>query len=423
MGENGSSRSGAQAPARNAGFSYGYVIVIAGLLISIVMWGSRQSFGVFFGPMVDEFGWQRGPTSAAFSVTWIGTGVIAVFVGRLSDVIGPRLIMTVAGCFLGLGYFLISTVDSLGQLFLYYGVVNIGMSAALIPIMSTIARWFVKQRALMSGIVLAGTGLALMIVVPLSNLLIARYGWRTSYAIVGASAFIVIVISSQFLRKEPASCGKRAGDNDSGNPSRAAAPISGLTLSEAVRTAQLYVLAAVYFFTYFLFYIIIAHAVLYATGNNIPLGQAVTIISVLGMAGIAGRVLMGLFADRFGYKQAMLSGAMLVAAAFALLLGSPDLRMMYAYACLFGFGHGGLATMESPMTAHIFGMRSHGTILGMVFAGDTLGGAIGPIMAGLIFDNMQNYTLVFEICAVIAVINLLVIFFLRPIAQMPTKSA
>jgi MFS family permease len=285
--------------------------------------------------------------------------------------------------------------------------------------MSTIAQWFVKKRALMSGIVLAGTGVALMVVVPVSNQLVASYGWRSSYAIVGAATLVIMVISSQFLRRDPAQMGQLPYGHDATDTAHAGGPISGLTVAEAVRTGQLYLLAAVYFCTYFLFYVIIAHAVLYATGNDIPAAQAVTIISVIGVAGVAGRVLMGMFADRFGHKLTMVLGGALVVAAFVLLLISPGLWMMYTYGVLFGFGHGGLATMESPMTAHIFGMRSHGAILGMVFTGDTLGGALGPILAGFIFDEMQSYTLVFQMCALVAVINLVVILSLRPLLKSP----
>ncbi|MCC6474913.1 MAG: MFS transporter [Burkholderiales bacterium] len=416
-------RSAAATPPGHTGFSYGYIIVIAGLLISIAMWGSRQSFAVFFGPLLDEFGWHRGPTSAAFSLTWIGTGILAIFVGRLNDRFGPRVIMTVAGCFVGLGCILISTLDSMWQLFLYYGVINIGMSASLIPIMSTVARWFVRQRALMSGIVLAGTGVALMVVVPISNLLVANYGWRMSYAIVGGATLVIMIISSQFLRRDPQQLGQRPRGHDAAGTPHAGAPVSGLTATQALRTGQLPLLAAVYFCTYFLFYVIIAHAVLYATGNNVPLAQAVTVLSVVGVTGIAGRVLMGMLADRSGYQRTMVSSGVLVLAAFALLLISPSIWMMYAFAALFGFGHGGLGTMESPMTAHIFGMRSHGTILGMVFAVDTLGGALGPILAGFVFDEMQSYTLVIQLCVLVAAVNLVAILFLRPVQQPPQHPA
>jgi MFS family permease len=200
--------SGASGQNKAPGFFYGYYIVIAALFIYIMMWGSRLSFGVFIGPLLDEFHWSRASTSAGFSATWILTGLLAIFVGRLNDRFGPRIIMTVAGCFLGLGYFLISTIHSEWQLYAYYLIVNIGMSAALVPTMSTVARWFVKRRALMSGIVLSGTGIALMVISPVANALILSFGWRPSYVIVSVSALVIIVLSAQFLKRDPFKIGK-----------------------------------------------------------------------------------------------------------------------------------------------------------------------------------------------------------------------
>jgi MFS family permease len=398
-------------------FFYGYVIVIAAALISIIMWGARQSFGVFIVPMLDQFNWTRASTSAGFSITWIGTGLLSILVGRLHDRFGPRVILTVAGFLLGLGYFLISRLDGIWQLYLYYGVINAGMSAALVPVMSTVARWFVKMRAFMSGIVLAGTGVALIVVVPLANQLISNYGWRTSYLIVGISAFVVIVISAQFLRRDPFKMGKLPYGYDPSSQPASGAAISGLTLKEALRTRQIWLMGAVYACTYLLFYTVVAHMVLYATGEGIPIAQAVAILSFAGGSGIAGRILMGIFADRVGHKQAMVLSAILLLISFFWLLFSHQIWMLYVFGVLFGFGHGGLATMESPMTAQIFGMRSHGTILGMVFTGDTLGGTLGPILAGFIFDQTRSYVLALEICAAITVINFAMVLLLKPVKQ------
>jgi len=411
----------------NSRFFYGYVIVVAGLLISIMMWGSRLSFGVFIGPLLDEFGWSRALVSAAFSVTWVGTGLLSILVGRFNDLIGPRIIMTVAGCFLGLGYFLISTVDNIIQLFIYYGVINIGMSAALIPVMSTIARWFIKRRGFMSGIVISGSGIALLLIVPLANKLIIDYGWRKSYLIVAVMAFIIVTVSAQFLRRDPSKMGLQpygfspensestvsTQDSEQKKSSRTY-QASGLTLKESLRTYQLYLMGFIFFCSYLLFYIIISHFVLHVTGEGIPLENAVTIMSVLGVAGIAGRVLMGVFADRFGNEKAMITSSLLMAFSFIWLLVSNQLWMFFLFAIIFGFGHGGIATMESPLTAYIFGLRSHGAILGIVFAGDTMGGSLGPIIAGYIYDVTQGYQLAFIIATVIAVINFIAILFLKP---------
>ena len=92
-------------------FFYGYVIVAAALFMSIVMWGARLSFGVFFSPVLEEFGWTRAATSGGFSLTWVFTGLLSIVVGRLNDKFGPRLIMTIAGFLVGLGYLFMSTIE------------------------------------------------------------------------------------------------------------------------------------------------------------------------------------------------------------------------------------------------------------------------------------------------------------------------
>jgi len=104
------------------------------------------------------------------------------------------------------------------------------------------------------------------------------------------------------------------------------------------------------------------------------------------------------------------------------LLVARDLWMLVVFGAAFGFGHGGMATMESPMVANVFGMRSHGVILGLVFFCDTVGGATGPFLAGYAFDVSHNYDLSFLLCAILSVISLVAILFLKPLKS-PEKSA
>jgi MFS family permease len=137
----------------------------------------------------------------------------------------------------------------------------------------------------------------------------------------------------------------------------------------------------------------------------------------LGGAGIAGRILTGILADRVGNKYAMMLSAGLMAIALFWLLVAGDLWMLFVFGVAFGFGHGGMATLESPMVAHVFGMRSHGVILGLVFFCDTVGGAIGPFLAGYAFDLSGNYDLSFLLCALLSVVNFAAILFLKPLKK------
>lgn len=400
-------------------FFYGYIIVAAALCISVVMWGARHSFGVFFEPVLDEFGWTRALTSGGFSISWILTGLLSIGVGRLNDRFGPRRIMTVAGILLCLGYLLTSRLNALWQLYLFYGVISIGMSAALVPLLSTVARWFVKMRALMTGIVLASTGIALMVLLPAASQITSVYGWRISYIMIGALALVVIVPAAQFLKRDPYQMGQLPYGSNEISPIDSQAKVEGLSFREALYTGQLWLLSGVYFCTYFLYYILIVHMVIYATGQGISPTNAVAIMAFIGGGGIAGRVLMGMVADRAGSKLSMVTSSILMVIALLWLLVAKDPWMLYLFGAVFGFGHGGLATMESPMVAEIFGMRVHGVLLGFVFFADTIGGATGPVLAGLIFDVTNSYNLAFLLCAVIGVVDLILVLLLRPVRGLP----
>jgi MFS family permease len=306
-------------------------------------------------------------------------------------------------------------LNSIWQLYLFYGLISIGMSAVLVPSLSTVARWFVKMRAFMTGIVLAGTGIALMVIIPAANQAILNYGWRTAYIIVGIVVIVIVVMAAQFLRRDPYQLGKLPYGYDGTNTSASEAGSYGLFFREALRTRQVWLISLVYFCTYFIYNIILVHTVIYATGEGISSTEAVGIMAFLGGAGIAGRMLMGIFADRIGSKQVMVLGAGLMIATLFWLLMAKDLWMLLLFGVVFGFGHGGLATMESPIVANVFGIRSHGVILGLVFFSDTLGGATGPFLAGYIFDVTNSYHLTFFICAILGVVNLIAILLIKPL--------
>ncbi len=400
---------------------YGYIIVLAALCISVVMWGTRHSFGVFFKPVLDEFGWTRAMTAGGFSLSWVMTGLLSIGVGRLNDRFGPRIVMTGGGLLLALGYLLMSRLSSIWQLYLFLGIISVSMTAAFVPLLSTVARWFVRTRALMTGIVLASSGIALIVILPVASRLITSYGWRTSYIIIGILALVVIIPAAQFLRRAPGHTGLLPQGFINVQDNNLKVQHGGISFKESLSTIQLWLLSGIYFCTYFLFYSISVHIIIHATGQGISMSMAVGIMAVLGGGGIAGRVIMGFIADRAGSKLAMIVSSVTMIVSLLLLLWAKDLPMLYIFGVIFGFGHGGLATMESPRVADIFGMRSHGTILGFVFFADTVGGAVGPFLAGYIFDITGSYSIDFSLCAVIGIINLVLVLLLRPIRPYPRK--
>ena len=164
------------AQNRDSGFFYGYVIVGLVFCVMLVSWGIFLSFGVFFEPMLTEFGWTRAATSAAYSISIIVSGVLGIITGKLTDRFGPRLVMTGSGFLLGSGYLLMSQVSSIWQLYLFFGlIVGLGMSATFVPANSVITKWFVRRRGTMTGIVLAGNSVGILFIPHVFSWIISAY--------------------------------------------------------------------------------------------------------------------------------------------------------------------------------------------------------------------------------------------------------
>ena len=124
------------SPGTRPRFFYGYIVVIAALLIFVVSWAAYNSFGVLFNPLLEEFSWNRAVTSGAFSLSMFIYGVLGIVVGALNDRFGPRVVLTFCSILLGLGYLLMSQISALWQLYLFLGVlIGIGMSGVWVPLL------------------------------------------------------------------------------------------------------------------------------------------------------------------------------------------------------------------------------------------------------------------------------------------------
>ncbi len=396
-------------------FFYGYVVVVAGFCGILIMFGAFYTFGVFFKPLLTEFGWTRAATSGAFSLYMALHGFLAIVAGRLNDRFGPRLVITGCGIILGLGYILMSQISAIWQLYLFYGVIlALAMSGSFVPIVSTVARWFVKRRGLMTGIVVAGVGVGAMIMPPIASRLIIAYHWRLSYIIVGLAAMVVTILAAQFLRHDPAKMGQLPYGADEAKVEGLTLETAGVSFWEAIRTRQFWLLCLVLASCFFSVGVILVHIVAHATDLGISETSAANILSSIGGLSIAGRVTMGIIADRISNKQALAIVCIGTAVPLFFLAGARELWLLCLLGAIFGFAYGGLVSLQSPIVAGLFGLSSHGMILGGTSFIATLGCAIGPVVAGSIFDATGSYSSAFLVCAIASIIGLILVSLLKP---------
>ncbi len=400
--------------AKKPGFFYGYVIVLIGFCTMLLMFGTFYAFGVFFKPLSTEFAWTRTEVSGAYSLAAFLSGLLAIVMGRLTDRFGPRIVMTLCGFLLGLGYLLMSQVSAIWQLYLFYGVViGVGMSGAFVPPLSTVARWFVKRRGIMTGFVIAGIGIGTLIIPPAANWLIESRGWSTAYIVIGAIALVFIILIAQFLRLDPRKMGLLP-DGEKKGAAGLDLPARGFSFREAMGSWQLWVLFAILFCFGYCVHTVIAHIANHVTDLGISAAVAASVLAVVGGLSIVGRIVTGSITDRVGSKPPLIVNLSLMSGALLWLVAAGELWAFYLFAVIFGFAYGGLAAMESPIVAELFGLSSHGVIMGVASFGFTAGGALGPLVAGRIFDIFDDYQLAFLVCAVVCISGIILAWRIKP---------
>jgi len=396
--------------------SYAYVIAAVCFSIQAIGVGTYVSYGVFFSPLVDEFGWPRAAIAGASSVAFFLMGLFGILVGRVNDKVGPRKVMAITGFLFGLGHLLMSRLGAVWQLYLFYGViVGIGMSSVDVIALSTTARWFVRNRGIMTGIVKIGTGAGQFIIPFVASILIISYGWRISYIIIGGAVLLLLFASAQLLRRNVS---KVDSFTDAGKvllQGKSGLDSEGLYLNETLRTRQFWTICTVNLTVVYCFLTIMVHIVPHAQDIKVSAARAAGVLSTIGGVSMIGRFGTGIAIDRMGSRKVMVFCFILLIAGLLWLQKADELWMLYFFAVIYGIAHGGYFTAMSPIVAEFFGLRAHGVVFGLVNFSGTVGGAIGPTVAGYLFDVTAGYSLAFWICTFMGAFGLALLFSLKPV--------
>lgn len=396
-------------------YPYGSVIAAACFGIQGIGIGTYLSYGVLFNPLLDAFGWSRASISGASSMAFLLMGLLGIGVGRLNDRFGPRALMTVSGVFLGLGYLLMYRLESVWQLYLFFAIIfGIGLSTVDVISLSTIARWFIIKRGIVTGIVKVGTGAGQMTIPFLTSILIVHYGWRNSCVIIGVAVLIILVAIAQLLRRDPSQMGLLPDGDFSGSLERPVSDAEGFSLQEALRTRQFWTMCAAMLVTVYCLLTVMVHIVPYALEMNVSPTRAAGVLSTIGGVSMAGRFVSGLAIDRIGSKRVMIFCFILLIAMLLWLQIATEPWMLYFFAVFYGLAHGGFFTTLSPLVAEFFGIKSHGVLFGITMFCGTFGGALGPVIAGYVFDVTGRYAGAIWLCIVIGILGFVLVAVLKP---------
>ena len=384
------------------------------MITQMMYLGLFFTFSVLFPEFEREFGWSRAQISGAHSTMFVVMGIVGVFMGRVNDQVGPRLLLTVSTIVFGLGFALISKIDTVWELYLFYGLLGgLGLAAHDVATLSTVARWYKRGRGLMSGFVKSGAGIGQVTIPLLAAFLIAQFGWRQACLVAGIVAMVVMVVAAQVMRRDPAVLGLRPWGEEDSEGSQGSKQEAGFTLREATRTRQFWLICLAKLADWYCLFTIVVHIVPFAIDQGMGKSTAVGVLSAVGGCSIIGRLTMGGVFDVLGGRLSLMICFALLFVSFILLQQMPSPSWLFVFALIYGTAHGGLFAVASPTVAEFFGTRTHGLIFGIVLLIGTIGGTAGPWISGRIFDLSNSYNVAFLILTGLTVFGFLVSFGLR----------
>ena len=367
---------------------YRWVIIAAGALMTCVALGAMFSLAVFLEPIATATGWSRAGISSAMTLNFLIMGFGAFGWGAASDRYGTRVVVLIGAVLLGLALVLASRANSLLSFQLTYGVlVGLAASAFFAPMIAAATAWFDTQRGLAVSLVSAGMGVAPLTFSPFVGWLATTYDWRTAMLTIGLVSWALLLPAALLIRRPPA----QAAVDASGAPVAA----NGSSVADALRSPAFLVLAFTFFACCSAHAGPMFHMISYATLCGIAPMAAVSIYSVEGLAGLGGRLLLGVLADRYGAKPVLVGGLAMQAVAIASYVFVSRLGEFYALAVVFGTAYGGVMPLYAVLARDYFGPRIIGTVLGAATMLSSLGMAFGPWAGGWIYDNFNTYAWLF----------------------------
>lgn len=366
------------------------------------------SFSVFLKPVTEAYGWGRGETSLAFSLTAITVAFASPVLGRLVDRVGARRVALVCTlCY-------VAALASLGALdgsrwhwfgaYFLMGVVGNGTTQ--LPYARVVCGWFVRQRGLALAVMMLGVGLGAVAVPPLTQWLITSRGIDGAYLVLALLAGLFALPSLLFLvRENPAENARESLVPPQPElTSPMSAPIrSGWTLTKVLPFAA-------FFLVSFSANGVMAHLSALLTDRGFQPESAAIALSAMGVMVLLGRVLAGWLLDRFdtAWVSAGLFGASVVG--ILLLLTSPSLALAATAAALIGLSMGAEADVMPFLVSRMFPLHRFTEMYGYAFSVFAFGGAAGPALMGQGYDRMQSYQpilVAMAVCASLAVVLML----------------
>jgi MFS family permease len=357
--------------------SHGWVVVAAAFTLMFVGFGAAYSFAAFFTAFQSEFGASRAHVALVFSVAAFGWFTFGAPAGVLADRFGPRRVAVCGIACLVAALWLASLAGSVGMLYVTYSIgIGVGVGLVYVPSVGAVQPWFSANRALASGLAVAGIGAGNFAVPLLAAWWIDLYGWRNAF--VGLAVFALVLGGAAALVIDA--------------PARqSTAPREGTPLREALRSHEFALLYAAMVFSCIGIFVPMVHIAPYAQDLGYSEAQGVALVSLIGLGSLIGRFTVGPFADRLGRRRSLVALCAALGVMQLVWWGASAYWVLALFAVVFGMCYGSTVALLPTIVMDLYGARAVSGIIGFLYTGAGIGTLIGPWLAGAAYDALGTY--------------------------------
>jgi MFS family permease len=383
-------------------------VLVATFVTLGLAYGFWYAYSVFLVAFLREFGWSRSTVAGAFSLLVMVHGLSGPLLGWLVERVAPRVVIAAGGVVLALGLLAAAHIAAVWHLYLTLGLLAAaGVSAAgWVPAVVLIRGWFPTQVGTAIGIASGGIGVGIFALVPITQLLIDWLGWRWALRVLAVVIAAWVVPATLWLvrgaPRPPTSVGPALAPG-----AAPAARRPHWTLQAALGSWRFWTTGAVFFAGSAATQMLLVHQVAYLVDHGVPALVGATVVSVVGACSVAGKAGWGTLSDRIGREltYSLAFGCVTLSVGWLALAGAlPGTPLPYVYAVFIGVGYAATAPLTPAVASDLFGGPRFARIFGMLHLANSMGGALGAWVAGVIFDATGGYAFALPIAAAMAML-------------------
>jgi len=384
---------------------YGWWLVLATGVVSL--WGGVVFYGItaFINPIVHDMQWTYFAVSLAISLRSVELGLFSPLTGYLSDRFSARLVMLVSAMTVGVGFLILSFLNSLLVFYIGFIILSVGLSGlGHTVVLTPIANWFNKHLGKAIGLAMVGYG-ASGLFIPLLTWLISIWHWRSAFVLLAIMTWVVVIPAALLIRQRPEDCGHQV-DGLYQSPG-AEGPIATAeepsknpkgTRYAAVRTRAFWMLSLATGLFAMVLNIVAVYLLPFLEIRKVPTETAALIVMGLPLASVPGRVFIGWLGDVVDKRLTMIMSLGVMGFSLLMICIWETVWSYVVFVILFGLSFGGIYSLRSSIIRDYFGRHCFGSVQGMSTPIMLLGGIGGPPLAGWIFDTQSNLNVTWIMC-------------------------